>query len=233
MRILCLQHSNLGGETHLPDWARARGHGWSSLVVPKCRSLPGPGELDCLVVMGGPMSAWDDDQHPWMRAEKRLVGCMIESGKPVLGVCLGAQLVAAVLGARTYRGAHQEIGWFHVEPTADAVRHPVGCCLPNHFETFLWHGDSFDLPEGAVQLARSDAFEQQAFVYASALALQFHLEVRPDWVRRIASRDADQLVESRFVQGRDGILGAPEALYRANNRLMDRLLDAWLAVGEM
>jgi GMP synthase (glutamine-hydrolysing) len=190
--------------------------------------LPDPDELDCLVVMGGPMSAWEEREHPWLRSEKRLIEHMIELGKPLLGICLGAQLVADVLGARIYRGARQEIGWFTLEATGEAANEPVGRCLPHTFDAFLWHADSFDLPSGAVHLARSEAYQQQAFVYGSALALQFHLEVRPEWVRCIAERDADQLIPDRSVQGMERIVSVPESLYRANNRLLDRLLDAWL-----
>jgi GMP synthase-like glutamine amidotransferase len=181
------------------------------------------------------MSAWDDRKYAWLGAEKRLIESMISAARPVLGICLGAQLVASVLGARTYRGHRPEIGWFRVEATPESSDHPAGRCLPAAFQTFLWHEDSFDLPAGAVRLARSAHFEQQAFSYGSALGLQFHLEVRPDWVGRIASRDARQLVPGPSVQGLERILAARDGLYAANNRLMDRLLDAWLAsvVGDL
>jgi GMP synthase (glutamine-hydrolysing) len=202
------------------------------MIVPQLPELPAHGDIDCLVLMGGPMSAWEEDKHAWLGVEKRLIESMLRAGKPVLGICLGAQLLADVLGARTYRGERQEIGWFRVEATLEAARDPVGRCLPDSFETFLWHADSFDLPEGALHLARTAVFERQAFRYGSALALQFHLEVRPDWVARIASRDAGQLVPGASVQGLERILSATDDLYRANNRLLDQLLDAWMnAVG--
>jgi GMP synthase (glutamine-hydrolysing) len=177
------------------------------------------------------MSAWEEDKYAWLTAEKRLIGAMLRAGKPVLGVCLGAQLLADVLGVRTYRGERQEVGWLPVEALPECAGDPVGRCLPASFETFLWHADSFDLPAGALHLARSAVFEVQAFRHASALALQFHLEVRRDWVARIATRDAAQLVPGASVQGLERILGAPDALYRANNRILDRLLDSWMAVG--
>jgi len=198
------------------------------MIVPEGPELPAADEVDCLVVMGGPMSAWDDGKFPWMLAEKRLMASMIQQGKPLLGICLGAQMIAAVLGARTFRGDQQEIGWFQVESVVAAAGDAVGRCLPGAFETFLWHGDSFDIPYGAVHLARSETFQHQAFVYGSALALQFHLEVRPDWVRRIAARDVGQLISAGSVQGLKRILSVPDDIYRANNRLMDRLLDAWI-----
>ncbi len=229
MKIHCFQHSHLGGEIYLPDWAAAKGHEWSSSIVPALPSLPSLSDLDCLVVLGGPMSVWEEDKHPWLTAEKRLMEDLIEAGKPILGICLGAQLLADVLGARTYRGEHMEIGWRRVEASAESRTHPVGSVLPDAFETFLWHGDSFDIPDGATHVARSAAFESQAFVFERALALQFHLEVRPDWVRRIAARDAGALAASEHVQSLEVVLGKPETLYRANNAIMERLLDCWLA----
>jgi len=227
-RIHCLHHSTLGGEIHLDAWAAARGCSWTSSIVPEAESLPGPEEVDCLAVMGGPMSVWEEREHPWLRAEKRLLERYIAAGRPVLGVCLGAQLLAEVLGARTYPGPHLEVGWHPLRATAESQDHPLGRLLPEQFETFLWHGDTFDLPHGALHLAASEAFPNQAFLYERALALQFHLEVRPDWVQRIAARDAGQLPEGDFVQPLRSVLGKPESLYRANNQLLERLLDRWL-----
>jgi GMP synthase-like glutamine amidotransferase len=104
MRIHCLQHSRLGGEIYLPIWAAERAHQWTSSIVPSAPLLPARDDLDCLVVLGGPMSAWEEARHPWLTAEKRLLETLIEAGKPILGICLGAQLLADVLGARTYAG---------------------------------------------------------------------------------------------------------------------------------
>lgn len=175
------------------------------------------------------MSVWDDTRHPWLIDEKRLIEGVLRSEKPVLGICLGAQLLADVLGAPTYPGPHAEIGWFDVTAAPESRRHPVGQVLPDRFETFLWHGDTFDLPTGALRIAGSAAFANQGFLWGPAMALQFHLEVRPDWVRRIADRDAEQLTEGRFSQPAETVLAREQAVYRANNELLDRLLDRWLA----
>ena len=228
-RIHCLQHSDLGGEIHLPAWAADRGHSWASSIVPKAAALPGPEEVDCLVVLGGAMSAWEDHKYPWLTAEKRLLERFLAAGRPVLGVCLGAQLLAEVLGARVYVGPHREIGWHPVRGTRESRDHPLGRLFPERFETFLWHGDTFDLPDGALHIAESDAFPNQAFVWNQALALQFHLEARPDWVHRIAKRDADQLRAVNYIQSVRSVLEKQEPVYRANNELLERLLDRWLA----
>lgn len=229
MRIHALLHSPLGGDIYLPHWAASRGHRWTSCLVPEAEVLPGPEVVDGLVVLGGPMSVWDEDRHPWLVREKQLLRRFVEADRPVLGICLGAQLLAEVLGARAYRGTRQEIGWFPVQAGSGCRSHPLGAVLPDRFETFLWHGDTFDLPTGATHLAASAAFPNQAFAWRRFLALQFHLEVRPDWVRRLVQRDADQLQEAEFVQSAATVLARPEALYQVNNALMERLLDLWLA----
>ncbi len=229
MRIHCLLHSDLGGDIHLPHWAAARGHDWSTTLVPLATSLPQPEAVDCLVILGGPMSAWDDAGYPWLRAEKYLLETFIRAERPVLGICLGAQLLADVLGARVYPGEHSEIGWFPVSATQQSRAHPLGAVLPKRFDTFLWHGDTFDLPAGAVHLASSEVVPHQAFAWGRALGLQFHLEARPDWVQRLVRRDAGQLVVADYIQPVTQVLSRAQTLYQANNALMDRLLDQWFA----
>jgi len=228
-RLQCLIHSTLGGEIHLPVWARKRGYEWSETLVPEAVRLPTPADADCLVILGGPMSAWDDRGHPWLRAERRTIERFVAAGRPVFGVCLGAQILAQILGARTYRGPRSEIGWFQVAATPESRQNAVGRVLPDRFEAFLWHGDTFDIPQGAVHLAESAAFPHQAFSWQSVLALQFHLEVRRDWVERLSRRDSAQLAVSETVQSAEALLGMPGAVYRESNLLMERLLDRWLA----
>ncbi len=175
------------------------------------------------------MSAWQEQRYPWLAREKRYLARFIAGGKPVLGICLGAQLLADVLGARTYQGPHKEIGWFELESARESLDTRIGAALPPRFVTYLWHADTYDLPQGAVRLARSAAFENQGFFWNNVLALQFHLEVRPDWVEMLARRDAHELVPARYVQSAATILGQPESLFRENNALMDVLLQRWLA----
>lgn len=229
MRIHCLQHSPLPGQTYLPDWAARHGHAWEHTVMSSVGPGPPPIEsVDCLMITGGPMSVWEERRFPWLREEKRYLERYLATGKPVLGICLGAQMLAEVLGARTLTGPHKEIGWFEIRTTSGFRRSNLAGSLPTQFETFLWHGDTFELPDGAVHIARSDAFDRQGFLWGPALALQFHLEVRPDWVKMLVGRDAHELVPATFVQSVGAVLGRPEALYESNNALMERLLSAWL-----
>ena len=228
MRIHCLQHTESKARTYLPAWAARHGHAWQCTIVPRAHRLPALSDLDCLVVMGGPMRVSDDTRHAWLAEEKRFLEQVIDAGRPLLGICLGAQLLAEVLGARVYPGRHKEIGWFPVDTTSDSRESWVGDVLPPSFETFLWHGDTFEIPAGATHIARSAAFENQGFIWNRTLALQFHLEVSPDWVAMLAERDGHELQAADYVQPAEAILGRPGDLYRHNNSLMQRLLNTWL-----
>jgi GMP synthase-like glutamine amidotransferase len=132
------------------------------------------------------MSAGDDAALPWLTEEKALIAEAVEAGTPFWGVCLGVQLLAASLGARVYPGAAPEVGILPVTLTEDGRRDPVFGALPDELPTLQWHGDTFDLPAGAVRLAGSPAYPNQAFRAHRAYGVQFHLEVSPDLAREWA-----------------------------------------------
>jgi GMP synthase-like glutamine amidotransferase len=145
--------------------------------------LPAWREFDAIVAMGGPMSANDDADLPWLRAEKAFVAASVRAGIPFWGVCLGVQLLAASLGARVYAGYEPEVGVLPVELSDEGRSDPVFSALPPIVPALQWHGDTFDLPEGAVRLAGSDAYLNQAFRYENAYGVQFHLEVSREMAR--------------------------------------------------
>ncbi|MFL5830089.1 MAG: type 1 glutamine amidotransferase [Solirubrobacteraceae bacterium] len=130
-----------------------------------------------IIAMGGPMGAYEDSEHPWLADEKRLIADAVRGGMPYWGVCLGAQLLAASLGARVYPGGGAEVGVLDVELTAEAATDAVFADAPRRFPALQWHGDTWGLPAGATRLARSEAYEQQAFVFKRAYGAQFHVEV--------------------------------------------------------
>ena len=140
-----------------------------------------------LLVMGGPMNVDDAARHPWLAEEVRLLQRGIAAGRPVLGMCLGAQLIAKAQGARVWRGLQPEIGWCEVEGTEASRRDPLFAAFPQRYTVFQWHGDTFDLPQDAVLLARSRAYPQAFRCGERVYALQYHLEVTPDivdgWLR--------------------------------------------------
>jgi GMP synthase-like glutamine amidotransferase len=149
--------------------------------------LPDWRAFDAIVAMGGPMGALDDDEHPWLTDEKRLIADAVRSGLPFWGVCLGVQLLAASLGARVYPGPAPEVGVLPVLLTDEALADPVFAGTPRELLSLQWHGDTFDLPDGATRLAGSPAYPNQAFrVGADAYGVQFHLEVSPALAREWA-----------------------------------------------
>ncbi len=141
-------------------------------------ALPAPEGLDLLVVMGGPMNIYEHEAYPWLAAEKRFIRACIDAGKMVLGICLGGQLIADVLGGTVTRAPFEEIGWLPVELTEAGRRLDVFADFPERFTTLQWHGDMFSIPPGAVRAAFSEATPNQAFCYdgGRVIGLQFHLE---------------------------------------------------------
>ena len=150
-------------------------------------SLPDWRGFDAIVAMGGPMGALDEEEHPWLVDEKRLIADAVRSGLPFWGVCLGVQLLAASLGARVYPGSAPEVGLLPVTLTDEALADPVFAGMPRELLSLQWHGDTFDLPDGATRLAGSSPYPNQAFrVGAAAYGVQFHLEVSPGLAREWA-----------------------------------------------
>ena len=224
MRIHYLQHVPFEGLANILTWAQAGHHHVSSTALFRGEVLPSPELFDSLVVMGGPMSVHDEAQYPWLIGEKKLIEQSIKSGKLVLGVCLGAQLLADVLGAKVYRNKYKEIGWF---PVRHLQEESVAAGLPRTFTAFHWHGETFDLPAGAVHLAESDGCANQAFEFGGkALALQFHLEVTRESVEGLVRNCAADITSGPYVQSADQMLAAADA-FAAIQPLLFQVLDRW------
>lgn len=180
-----------------------------------------------LILMGGPMGVYEQDRYPFLRAEMRVIEQALKSGKPVLGVCLGSQLIAAALGAPVRKGLRKEIGWHPVRLTSQAASDPLFSAVPREFTGFHWHGDVFDLPAGADWLASSDLTEFQAFRYKSAWGLLFHLEVREPLIAGMVDVFAGELAEAG-VDGA-GILNATAANLPGLRVVSATVFDAWAA----
>jgi len=174
---------------------------------------PPLGEFDTLVIMGGPMGVYEMDKYPHLMVESRLIREAINRGMRVLGICLGAQMVAHCLGAEVYPGPYKEIGWYHIELTGDGLKDPLVRRLATHpqvgdfwkrFKVFHWHGDTFDLPLGAVLLASSELYKNQAFRYGDNIyAFQFHIEVTKEML----------LEWFKDMPVREGIMEETEKIY--------------------
>ncbi len=229
MQLTVLQHVAFEGPAAIADWASPRGHELSVVRLDRRQRLPGPDDVAGLVLMGGPMSVYEERKHPWLTAEKRLARQVARAGRPVLGICLGAQVLAAALGGRVFPAEQKEIGWFPVEKSDAAADDPLFAPLPKRFDAFHWHGDTFVPPPDAVHLARSEACAQQAFRWGErAVGLQFHLEATAASIDALLTHAGDDLTEGSFVQSPDEIRG-DDGRVAAANALAFTLLDRLFA----
>jgi GMP synthase (glutamine-hydrolysing) len=223
MRLHYLQHVPFEGPAGVSHWAEARGVPMTATCLYDTPSLPAVADFDVLLIMGGPMNIYEDDRYGWLKPEKRLIADAIAAGRIVVGICLGAQLVADALGARVQPNLWREIGWLPVRRSDSAGA--LGEALPAVWEAFHWHGDTFDLPAGAAHLAASTACAQQGFVFDErVLALQFHLETTPESARALIAHCGHDIDGGPFVQTAARMLADPARFARAN-ALMHRLLD--------
>ncbi len=207
MKVLCLTHVAYEGPARIAAWVKARGHQLSVIRADLADSLPNPEFIDLVVVMGGPMSA--NDSLAWLNRETTFLEQVLRFNRPMLGVCLGAQLFAKIFGARIYPAATKEIGWWPVRrvPKDSDKNLP----LPAIFAPLHWHGETFDLPSGAIRWAESDAIFNQAFsINKHVVGLQFHIEATPDSVATIVAgaqadidggiwqQPATEIIDQRF-----------------------------------
>ena len=223
MNVQVLQHVPFEGIGSIERWLADRDAHTRYTRFYESFELPDPRHVDLVIAMGGPMSVNDEREHPWLASEKEFIRQSIGLGLPVIGICLGAQLIANALGARVYPGRHTEIGWFPVEAVdtdGDVFR------LPSGLPVFHWHGETFDLPAGAVRLAGSEACENQAFqIGRNIVGLQFHLETTPESVALILENCRGELVRGKYVQTESAIREISETACAEINRIMDDLLS--------
>lgn len=229
--MLVLQHIACEPPAAFEDELRARGLDLVRVELDEGEQPPDWREFAAMVVMGGPMGAYEDDLHPWLAEEKRLIGTAARSGHPIWGVCLGAQLLAAALGARVHPGPEPEVGLLPVELTPAAANDAVFGAAPSSFAALQWHGDTFELPDGATPLARSTAYPNQAFRYRRAYGIQFHLEVPAElaalWGEVPAYEAALERIQGAGALGR--LVGELETHADSMLALARELFGRWLA----
>jgi GMP synthase-like glutamine amidotransferase len=223
MRVHILQHVPFEGPGSIGRWLDAHGVSVTTDLPDGPRPYPPVGEIDGLVILGGPMSVNDESSLPWLAREKAYIREATTRNLRVLGVCLGAQLIAAALGARVHRNPVKEIGWYPVRGLRPS---PPAFQFPGEFTAFHWHGETFDLPAGAVRLASSAGCENQAFqIGRRIIGLQFHLETTPDGISALVDHCRHELVPAPYIQTAREMLDAPPSLFAAPNALMANLLD--------
>lgn len=197
MRIHWLQHVDFEGLGCIAPWMEKTGHELSCTRFWAGDELPSIGNVDGLVVMGGPMGVYDADEFPWLVAEKEFIKATIERNKPVLGICLGAQLIADVLGSKVWKNDQKEIGFF---PIIGNPEDPVSRHWKNQ-TVFHWHGDTFSISNGAIHLASSEATQNQAFRFGDkVLGLQFHLETTEESLQTLYENAQDEICDAPFIQ---------------------------------
>ena len=224
MRIHSLEHQPEEGPGKILDWVVSRGHTIARTALYADEAPPALDAFDLLVIMGGGMNIYQHRDHPWLVAEKEFVRRAIDAQKSVLGICLGAQLLADVLGGKVYQNAEKEIGWFPVEITDRTA--PLSA-FPARMNVMHWHGDTFELPAAARVVAKSEGCAHQAFVFGDrVVGLQFHLEMGAVHVADLANVSMDELVPARFVQTPEQLTHTPpdlEVSHQALFALLDEL----------
>ena len=207
------------------DWISNKGHHLNYTRFYDGNTLPDASTVDMLIIMGGPMDVFDFHIHSWMEDEIEWVKDFIKSGKPVLGICLGAQIITAALDGEVYPGPHKEIGWHNLQFLPSLGDYKICRDLPTTHKVFHWHGDTFDIPDGATRIAGSHAFPNQGFIHGNhVVALQFHLEVTPESVRELVDNCREELVDESFIQSEKEIL-SEQSYFKTNQQVLLQFLD--------
>lgn len=227
MRLKALTHVAFEGPGHIARWAESRGHTLDVIPLYDGGGLPGPRDMDGLIVMGGPMGVYDDERYPWLTEEKGFLQSAMAAGTPMLGLCLGAQLMAHVLGAKVGKSPEREIGFHPISRTPHARDIHLFADFPDLFGAFHWHGDAFDIPRHGVPLFQSQGCPTQGFMVGeSILGLQFHMEITLEGIEALLTNARDDLTpDGPFVQKPDDMHAAAGELLPILHGLMDKLLD--------
>jgi len=224
MRVHCFQHVPFEGPGSIADWLGSINADVGVTRFFESPVFPEVNDIDLLIVMGGPMSVNDESVFPWLIPEKAFIHSAIAANKAVIGICLGAQLIANALGAAVYANTEKEIGWFPINGIDPGGNDSF--LFPDELRVFHWHGETFDLPDGAMCLASSDACQNQAFQLGErVIGLQFHLEMTPQSVRDIVHHCRAEIIASRYVQSAPEILAAEGVAYQNINNHMNELLE--------
>jgi GMP synthase-like glutamine amidotransferase len=231
MRALVLQHIAVEGPGRLAPFLEQRG--WTLETVALYAGAPlsaHPGAYQAIIVMGGPMGVYDDAMYPFLRQEHDFLQRAIAQEVPLLGICLGSQLLAKALGARVYRNPQKEIGWYTVDLTAAGRTDPLFAGIASPVRVFQWHGDAFELPSGATTLASSPLCMHQAFRYGDRVyGLLFHLELTPEIIRSWLDTFRDEFLSVRgYIEPERIVADIPcylEHYQRVSTRLFTNLVE--------
>jgi len=225
--IHTLMHVPFEGLGCIEQWINRNNHSVLYTKFYNTYTLPNLEEIDWLIIMGGPMGVYDEAIYPWLTEEKEFIRKAIDCGKTILGICLGSQLIAEVLGAKVFPNKQKEIGWFDVMLSETAKTHSLFNRFEKQFPVFHWHGDTFDLPTESTHLINSSVCENQAFLYnEKVLGLQFHFEVTKETLMGMVENGKSELIECETIQSAEEII-RQTSFISSNNQKMFEILD-WL-----
>ena len=240
LRIHALYHVDFEELSYIKQWADSRGHSITVTRFYENDPLPAQDSFDWLVIMGGPMSIHDEMEFPWLADEKNFIQQSINEGKTVIGVCLGAQLIADSLGAKVAPSGVKEIGWMPIQLTKQGLAHSLLTDLPKEaFTVFHWHGDGFECPNGATPIATSKAWANQGFIYqtpkhkalgTSVLGWQCHFEVTKKSMVDMVAQGQEYIQDAKIdypdsVQASDEIIALGDKYIANNNAWLSTMLD--------
>jgi GMP synthase-like glutamine amidotransferase len=227
MRVHFIQHVHFESPGYLLEWATAQQHQISFTKIYEAVTFPAADDIDLLVIMGGPMGVYEENKYPWMQAEKDFIKTVMEAGKKVLGICLGSQLIAAVCGANVYPNQQKEIGWWPVKTIRNDKTTTLTASLPDELMTFHWHGDTFDLPAGAVHLFATDVCPHQGYLlYNQVAGLQFHPEATPELIEQMVLHGQEELVDAPYIQSSPQMMAT--GYFTGQHQFLKAFLDKFL-----
>lgn len=230
MVIHCLQHVLFENPGTITEWLQNKNHTINyTYFFEDDFLLPPVNKIDVLLIMGGYMNVDEEEKFPWLKQEKEFIRQVIDAGKKVIGICLGAQLIAAALGKKVYPGKAKEIGFFPLHFTEAALANRLFTHFSNPYIAFHWHGDTFDLPTGATLIASTDTCTHQAYLLnEQVLGLQFHFEMNEKVINDMLLHDGHELSEKgSYIQTAEQIKNLYHYLDR-NKKDMFILLDRFL-----
>lgn len=225
LSIHALMHVPFEGLGCIEQWIAEKGHSVTFTHFYEDYSLPEADSIDWLIVMGGPMGIYDYDKYPWLTEEKEYIRKMIVEGKTIIGICLGSQLIADVLGAKVFPNKQKEIGWYDVKLTESAKKLTIFSDFEAQFPVFHWHGDTFDLPSESTHLFSTDVCTNQGYLFKdNVLGLQFHFEVTAESLEKMLINGEDELIVNETIQSAKKILEQKKHI-ASNNKKMFQILD--------
>jgi len=226
MHLHYIQHVPFETPAAILDWAEKAGCTITKTRLFANETPPPPKEIDILIVMGGPMGIYDESEYPWLVQEKKFLDEAINSNTIIIGICLGAQLLADRLGEKVFANEEKEIGWFPISLSKDIASHPCFHHFPKTFNALHWHGDTFTIPKDAIPLGSSEACKNQGFIFQNRIfAFQFHIEATPESTAALIKNCGNELIEAPYVDSAENIKADTELYHADANTLLCRLLE--------